>query len=246
MYINIANISRPTKASYSHSHDCWEICLNIEGCGTNWCNGEKAAFSPGFIYVCPPNIPHYKEASGGCFRDVYCTFSDGGLLSKLKQFYFTDDSNHTIQSLLTMIYKISLEQETGYGETTVLLLEALCRIILTKDASSLLSPAVTMLRDEIIKHFSDPEFKIQEVIEKSNYNGDYIRKLFKSEMGKTPAAYLADIRVENAKKLFRINRHPHYCITEVAGLCGFYDTNYFSRLFRKKPARLLRSMQNPE
>ncbi len=50
----------------------------------------------------------------------------------------------------------------------------------------------------------------------------------------TPGEYLADPRVEYAKKLMTENRMLRYSIAEIGMMSGYYDSHYFSRVFRKK------------
>lgn len=56
------------------------------------------------------------------------------------------------------------------------------------------------------------------------------RRLFRQEMGQSPAAYLQRRTVERAKELLMIG---DLSISEVALECGFQDMFYFSRFFHK-------------
>ena len=53
---------------------------------------------------------------------------------------------------------------------------------------------------------------------------------FKKETGKTPNAYLCDLRIQKAKRLLRSQQHT---ICEVAEMVGIPDANYFVKCFRK-------------
>ncbi|MEA4890632.1 MAG: AraC family transcriptional regulator [Clostridiaceae bacterium] len=54
--------------------------------------------------------------------------------------------------------------------------------------------------------------------------------LFKEMTGRTPVEYLNQLRVRQAGRLLLDGRHN---ISEIAGLCGFSDANYFSRVFKQ-------------
>ena len=54
---------------------------------------------------------------------------------------------------------------------------------------------------------------------------------FKLEYGTTVNSYLADIRINEAKKLLTTTSNS---ISDVADRCGFYDQSYFSKVFSQK------------
>ncbi|MBP5280787.1 MAG: helix-turn-helix transcriptional regulator [Erysipelotrichaceae bacterium] len=53
---------------------------------------------------------------------------------------------------------------------------------------------------------------------------------FKKELGKTPSAYLLELRINKAKRLLRSTQ---YSIQQIAESVGIYDANYFVKCFRK-------------
>lgn len=64
----------------------------------------------------------------------------------------------------------------------------------------------------------------------SGLNKEYFSKLFKKVTGKTPKAYLTDIRINNAKReLLR----GHIAISDIAAHVGFEEGYYFSRKFKQ-------------
>ncbi len=53
---------------------------------------------------------------------------------------------------------------------------------------------------------------------------------FKEATGKTPLAYIMEYRIDRAAALLR---HTELSVTEVALQTGFFEVNYFSRVFRR-------------
>ena len=51
------------------------------------------------------------------------------------------------------------------------------------------------------------------------------------EMGKTPVAYITELRMERAKNL--LSQEPPLTVEQIAELCGFSDSFYFSKTFKK-------------
>lgn len=58
----------------------------------------------------------------------------------------------------------------------------------------------------------------------------YLSKLFKAKTGRGFNEYLNKIRIEQAKNSLKTTSLP---ITEIAFSCGFNDSNYFSKIFKK-------------
>ncbi|MCH3127484.1 helix-turn-helix transcriptional regulator, partial [Listeria monocytogenes] len=63
---------------------------------------------------------------------------------------------------------------------------------------------------------------------------DHVRRRFKKATGQTPGEYLAELRMDYAKKLIAGNQTLHYSIAEIGMMSGYYDSHYFSRVFKKK------------
>lgn len=71
---------------------------------------------------------------------------------------------------------------------------------------------------------------VSDVIQRSHYSQRHFIRLFSAAYGMTPQKYLMNVRIRHAGAMLRDNR---LSVTEVALRCGFSDSNYFSRIFRK-------------
>lgn len=87
---------------------------------------------------------------------------------------------------------------------------------------------------EMISNYSNPKFSVATLLENSHYTADHFRRMFKKETGKTPTAYLLDLRIHHAKKLLQQKNDTGYLIKDIAMLSGFRDPYYFSRLFKER------------
>ncbi len=63
-----------------------------------------------------------------------------------------------------------------------------------------------------------------------NLSPSYLSKLFKKELDKNFNAYLNQIRVEKSKNYLLNTDIP---LIDIAGMCGFEDQSYFSKVFKK-------------
>ena len=101
--------------------------------------------------------------------------------------------------------------------------------------------------EEIIRHRTNRTEQFKDVLRliRSDYNKNltldmladeagmsprYFCRAFRSVTGRTPVDYVNYYRVERAAELLRSTSES---VTEIAMSCGFSDSGYFSRMFRK-------------
>jgi AraC family L-rhamnose operon regulatory protein RhaS len=248
IFYNIALSNPKLKSAKMHKHTTWEIILNLSGTGINYIEEKETEFYPGFITICPPDTYHGKSANDGFFQDIFISFTDSHIFKNLNNFDFVDDSEHTIENLMYITHRIFQNKEKGHVIIVNSLLEAICNILTSWDKSSKTRVCVEILKNEIIKNFTDIDFKIEHAIKQTNYCPDYVRRCFKKEIGLTPNEYLNVIRIEHAKKLLLQDASPSYFINDVAYLSGFSDAGYFTRVFKKhegiSPSKLKHNTEN--
>lgn len=74
------------------------------------------------------------------------------------------------------------------------------------------------------------DITLEMLADEANMSPRYFCRVFRSVTGRTPVDYLNYYRVECAAELLRSTAES---ITEIALSCGFSDSGYFSRIFRK-------------
>ncbi|MDE7453743.1 MAG: helix-turn-helix transcriptional regulator [Clostridia bacterium] len=98
------------------------------------------------------------------------------------------------------------------------------------------SPVVELVRTDIAGNISNPTYALDDYIKKLPLNYDYVRKLFKKEVGVTPHEFLVAQRMELAASILSggiSNKYSNYSVSQVAEACGFSEPLYFSRVFKK-------------
>ena len=91
---------------------------------------------------------------------------------------------------------------------------------------------------------SHPErhYRLEALASQWGCSGDHLIRCFKKERGKTPYAWLLEVRLDTAKVLLR---NSNLSLKEIADLCGFSDLFAFSRFFRRRtgqaPGRFART-----
>ena len=88
-------------------------------------------------------------------------------------------------------------------------------------------------------HFAD-NVSLQELADHAHLSISALERRFKKYLSKTPLQYLADVRLENARRLLVETNLP---IAVVADESGFRDASYFSRRFKRKFSLLPREFR---
>lgn len=218
-----------------HKHPCYEIILNTEGEGIENIGEHKQYFCSGSVHIIPKNTPHMKYSEKG-FSDIFIQ-SDNlspileGIL-KTRPIFFDEDGTGILSSLI----KTMLLRYLGGKKNDSLLIsmyELILKLIEEKCTSRHVDPILEDIQRRFAFGFNDPELSLSRILESTGYNKDYIRRKFISEYGITPKEYLTFLRIENAKKLLKEQKSMRLSIAQIAVECGYYDSHYFSRAFKK-------------
>ena len=87
--------------------------------------------------------------------------------------------------------------------------------------------------DYLLKYIEDHicnDVTLSELSEVSGYSVDYISKLFKLRLGKTPGQYIASKRVELILQLMENNK---LSLERIAEMTGFHSRSYFNHFFKR-------------
>lgn len=88
-----------------------------------------------------------------------------------------------------------------------------------------LANAVSYIED----HYLEP-ITLEDIAAKSNISVRHLNRVFKAYYQTTPIAYLQRLRLEKACALLK---QTHLSVTEISYACGFNDSNYLTRQFKK-------------
>ena len=115
---------------------------------------------------------------------------------------------------------------------------ALCRIIErflpVFVQNNLISMMKTELQAEIayyVQHNLDKYIKLSDVTEALNISQAHLCRIMKRDFGKSFTEYVNDLKIEKAKEYMEAT---NFSVAEISAKLGFDDSNYFSRLFKKK------------
>lgn len=104
----------------------------------------------------------------------------------------------------------------------------------TLDGTGVLSAAAELIlriKEYADKNFADPTLSLSSVAARFSYNKKYLSTAFKKQMKTNFSTYLNIVRCRHACRLME---QQFTCMQDIAYLCGFNDSMYFSRVFKKQ------------
>ena len=216
-----------------HAHTNWELIYCTSGGGTLYFDEYDLPYQAGDVAVIPPLIPH-KNLSEGGFTNYHINLSSPTMNLRKTPQVVSDDSNHFIRDAFSAaFYHFSTDSPnreallSSYGNLIVCYLTGY-------SGSPRCSPIVEAIEYNIIHNYPDCNYELDSYLRSLSFNYDYLRKLFKKEMGITPHQYLMDLRLQNAAENLCLAAEDERIVAEVARECGFREPLYFSRMFKKK------------
>lgn len=223
--------SRTHKVQW-HSHDHWELVYCTGGEGVfQFQDGVQINYKAGDSVAIPPRVMHSNVSNHG-FTNIHMRMSDPSFSDRVA-FRVADDEGGNL--------KIAFSQAKYYFQADIhkreLVLGALGELIVSYlivyRRDSEFSAPVKQIRNMIIHDYAKPNFALDEAIRSMPFHYDYLRKLFKKEVGLNPLEYMTKLRMKKAETMLGPMWAKGNSIADVAELCGFDDALYFSRVFKK-------------
>lgn len=97
------------------------------------------------------------------------------------------------------------------------------------EESDRLGQAAEKIRRDIRKNYMK-DISMQDAARMMNYSDAYFCKLFKQCFDQNFTAYLARLRINEARRLLQ---DKNASVREVSMLVGYYDANYFAKVFKR-------------
>jgi AraC-like DNA-binding protein len=201
--------------------------LYLDGNGYLRTTKYNYPFAPGTIIVVPPETAHGSVSEGG-----FCNISVGGAFGNLFHFRNTVVLSDNVQcegkKLAEMLYNNRHKNNDYVSKLCSAYLSFILHNISVEDN---ISASVNRIINEITNRFYDCRINLQQLLRESGYAEDYIRSQFRKITGKTPNAFLTDIRIKNAVFLIDVYANT-LTLQEISQRCGYTDYVYFSKKFK--------------
>lgn len=253
-----------------HTHDFSELIIITEGGGMHWIDGTSYPVSAGDIFLIQGNTEHYFEQRKnlGMFNIM---FDDNYLKEHLRSLrslsgfnaFFLFEPNYrkshkfksrlhiteeVMRPLMADLRQMMSEQRINRpGSDLILLAKALeIFVYISREYSKDQNPMVRSLYQlgELISMLENrycEEWNIRKMSKVASMAPSTLIPVFKKVTGYTPVDYLIRVRLSKAVDMLLKKEHS---ITDIAQECGFVDSNYFSRQFRKHYGAAPRDYRN--
>ena len=225
----------------------YELAYVRDGSLLLWKEDGTLRAGPGDIFVTPPRVLHREETPLDSFSEVIYL---GALFRRAsgRQCLFPLPIDpllhlgpgHVVEQRLLQIMAEMQSRVPGYTRiVSGAILEIfwnLARISVDITLPEPVDPADLFLfnfgreaEQYIAGNYAEP-ISIDAVAEHFHLSRQYFSKLFRRVTGRSPHAYLTEVRIRRAQELLAL---PDLSIQDVATNVGFSDPYYFSRCFRK-------------
>lgn len=250
-----------------HSHEFYELVFVHEGKARHCLGDNIYPVRAGDVFIIPPRVTHvYREANMGIYNMLFSKnflkhFQQdmSGFPNYQLLFNIARDLplSHRLMSLESAYFPemtrllddIIHEQEIGGCGSRSAVLSDFLRVILLICRHS--HPAgnpknlhyayrISNLMAEIDERYAET-WNLEQMAAFAKMSVSAFRQQFKSLTGKAPVEYLLGVRLKKASEMLCLGEKT---ISEIALLCGFDDSNYFSRQFKNSNGMSPRNYRN--
>lgn len=215
-----------------HTHEHWELVYCTSGEGSfRFQNGSIINYQAGEVVAIPPRVVHTNSSSEG-FTNIHLTMSDPSFPYKTA-FRIVDDEDGYVKSAFAQARSFYMGDVKNRELVLAALGDLITSYMIVCRTNTEFSDPVEKIRASIRRNYSRTDFALDEVIREMPFHYDYLRKLFKKEVGVSPLEYMTSLRMKSAETLLTAMWTNEYTISEIARMCGFDDALYFSRVFKK-------------
>lgn len=213
-----------------HCHRDWELIYCTGGSGELIFEGGTLPYAANDVAIIPPMVPHANVSTEG-FTNIHMNLMDAALTYSEPHIVRADSNGFLLDAFAAAFYYYS---EASAGQALLPIYGQLVAAFLSKHQPRRRhSEVVQQIEDDILRHYPDCAYDLNACLGALPFNTEYLKKMFKKETGLTPLQYLTNKRLENAASTL-----ASFCgrgnISETAMMCGFSDSLYFSRLFKKR------------
>lgn len=244
-----------------HFHDFNELVFIVKGKGIQVIEQNEYVVTAGDVFVLQGNQKHYfRDAKG--IEIVNVMFSPktrdkliSPLVKKMEGYnaMFVLESNYRakhhlknnlhlerselarMEFILNSMIQELLNKQAGYKTLLGNKLEEIM-ILLSRSYSDLeATEAKSLVRIEKVIDFLENNFSekiyLEELADIAYMSPRNFQRIFKKALGETPSSYIMQMRLQAARKQLRTTNHA---VSEVAMSCGFSDSKYFIKCFKKE------------
>lgn len=200
--------------------------------------GVNTDLYPEFFHLLkndPKKLPSWFDTvcDGFCEMEYPRKERVGALFTSFAQAMLREKS--TVLSRIDSIYSLGeLEQYFQNCDSIISMKQLVSRILAAYmeevESSSKYSRVVRDVMDYIASHYCKLDLDLREIADHVHLSTAHLGTLFKQETGITIKQYIADYRLDLAKKLIS---NEHYKINAISEQCGYASASYFTKVFKE-------------
>ncbi|MGN0335575.1 MAG: helix-turn-helix domain-containing protein [Lachnospiraceae bacterium] len=217
------------------------IVLVLSGSGTLMYDGKIYELKEGSCFFIDCMIPYYHQSSAENPWELIWVHFNGATSGEYYRYFsslcpavFTPDSFQELHQKFLSLLDVNKNTDLSAEIASARLITDILSIILQDITSSREKTGPSRLKmDEVRKYLDEhytEKFSLDELSERFFISKYHLSREFRNHCGVTLNHYVISKRITLAKKLLRFS---DYTLEEIARHCGFYDTSYLNRQFKK-------------
>lgn len=246
-FYNCNIVSKDSFCRGIHSHDCYELYFLENGDVTYFIEGQIISVKSGEMILIPMRLMHYTNYDEKSFPAKRHTIfiNDADIRDELRPcFAELLEKRHIVFSnerlhYITNIFKnMQQEEKKNFPDKNIMLKVLFEELIITarrycKSESKANVNSIQMTIQNVSLYIKDnltDDLKLETLATKFSISPSHLSKQFKLLTGIGLSEYINISRISASENLLL---NTNLSITEIAFKCGFNDSNYFSRVFKK-------------
>ncbi len=238
-----------------HSHQDYEVYYLTKGQCQHFTEdkvypmtaGDIVIFPPGFMHRCIYNTPFYIRLLFYCSVD-YIPPSARPFFDRVILYSPTADSARQISSIYTALHE-AVNNRDPFSEDTIRCCVTMLFLLITKNISRSDSPSFpTPFVEQTVVYIHENYMNRITLTDAATHcmiSPEHLSRVFKKETGMGFNEYLNLHRLQKAATLLESGQVKR--VSDVALLCGFSESNYFSHVYKKmfgiSPSQVSKSLK---
>ena len=224
--------------------DCYQILYITDGSGYYYMDpGKRVEIRSGNMLILRPNVWHSyfpKKETG--WKEYWIGLQGINIDNRFKNNFFQQGQiiykvglREDIVNLYEKALEIAKKEKASYQQYLAGIANLILGIMIYSDRNW--DFGMNELQDRInrarvlIKENLTTSFSLEQIAAEVNMSYSWFRKVFKEYTGFSPASYVQEAKLQQAKDLLATTSMP---IKEIAYSLNFDSLSYFSLIFRKK------------
>lgn len=217
------------------------VVLVLSGSGILMYDGKLYELKEGSVFFIDCMVPYYHQSStenpweltwvhfnGATSREYYQFFSENSAPAFMPHSFL--ELREKLDSLLDVNKHSDLSAEIASSRLIVDILSIILQnITASREQAHPSYQKMNDVRKYLDEHYTE-KFSLDELSEQFFISKYHLSREFKNHFGITLNHYVIAKRITLAKKLLRFS---DFTLEEIAGRCGFYDTSYLNKQFKK-------------